>query len=614
MPFRLARLIHRETHVPFAMVRVGGVGFGFPAFDPALSSDLSGLLQALSSPERPRESTLNAAYNWMARTLCREKLIGYAMPFNLAFPSPNAAVANIQLNPGELIFVLGANGTGKSSLMHRFATQNPNDVRKIAAHRQTWMNTDALDMTPANKMQTEQHIRNDDRQHEARYRDRYAAQRASMTIYELIDAENVRARTMAAAYDAGDDKGLAEAAQVEAPIAVINELLRQSNIPIEITIRANERVMAKKDGGPEYSAAELSDGERNALLIAGNVLTAPPDTLLIIDEPERHVHRSIIAPLLSLLFERRSDCAFVTSTHDHDLPLDVPEARTLLVRACNFRGQNAQNWEADELPADAPIDDILKRDLLGARRKVLFVEGAESSLDKPLYSLIFPMVSLVPKGSCREVENAVTGSRAGEDFHWLRAFGIADGDGFAPDQIEAKRQRGVYALPYYSVEAIYFHSEVIRSIATRQADVLGGEAADVARRAIERGVEGVAGHTERLSRNVSKKAVRKLIMEQIPNDDDLLEGQEIDVTNTGPDIHAARKAELDTAVAAQEWDTILTRCSVRECEARENIIVELGFRRIADYEQAVRHMLTVDEEALGFVRGLFGQLPAELEI
>ena len=108
-----------------------------------------------------------------------------------------------------------------------------------------------------------------------------------MTIYEIIDAENIRARAIAAAYDDRDMEGLDEAGKVEAPITVINELLRQSNLPIKITIQANERIVASKNGGPEYSAAELSDGERSALLIAGNILTAPPGTLLIIDEPER---------------------------------------------------------------------------------------------------------------------------------------------------------------------------------------------------------------------------------------------------------------------------------------------------------------------------------------
>jgi hypothetical protein len=224
------------------------------------------------------------------------------------------------------------------------------------------------------------------------------------------------------------------------------------------------------------------------------------------------------------------------------------------------------------------------------------------------------MVSIVPKGNCREVENAVAGSRAGEEFHWLRAFGIADGDGFDQDQVEEKRRQGVYAMPFYSVEAIYFHPEIIGRIASRQADVVGGDPAEVAAKAISHGVRGISSHTERLSKNVAKKAARKMIMEQIPNDDELLEGQEVTITNFAPHIHAARKEELDAAVIQNDWLVILTRCSIRECGARNDIIGALGFRTISDYEKAVRHLLTVDPDALAFVRSLFGRLPENLEI
>jgi hypothetical protein len=370
--------------------------------------------------------------------------------------------------------------------------------------------------------------------------------------------------------------------------------------------------MASKDGGPEYSAAELSDGERNALLIAGNVLTAPEGSLLIIDEPERHLHRSIIAPLLSQLFERRADCGFVVSTHDHDLPLEVTDARTLLLRACNFDGRNVQSWEADELPATTAIDDVLKRDLLGARRKILFVEGTESSLDKPLYSLIFPMVSIIPKGSCRDVEQAVVGSRAGEGFHWLRAFGIADGDGYSADQIEMKRRIGVYALPFYSVEAIYFHPRIVEKIAIRQADLTGDDATVLFRAALDAGVAAIAKDTDRLSCKVAKKAVRKLILDQIPNDEILMNGQDVLLRNNAQAIHAERKAELDTAVQAKDWETILTNCSIRESTARGDIASKLGFRKVEDYEKAVRRLLSRDDDVLGFVRNLFGDLVDQL--
>jgi len=486
------------------------------------------------------------------------------MPFQLNFPAQNQAMSQLQLEVGQMLFVLGANGTGKSSLLQRFTQQNQNRTRKISAHRQTWMNSDTLDLTPSTKIQTETQIRTDDAQQNSRHRDRFASQRASMIIYELIDAENVRSRTMSAAYDAGNMAALEEAAKGEAPITIINELLRQSNLPIKITIRSNERVMASKDGGPEYSAAELSDGERNALLIAGHVLTAKPGTLLIIDEPERHLHRSITSPLLAELLQRRSDCGFIISTHDHDLPLEVDDARVLLLRSCIFNGQTVRSWEADELPANTQIDDILKRDLLGARRKILFVEGTEASLDKPLYSLIFPMVSVVPKGSCKDVEQAVVGSRAGEVFHWLRAFGIADGDGYDEDEIEVKRGRGVYALPYYSVEAIYFHPGILERVSHRQAGVSGDNANALFQNAMAAGVAAVAAHTDRLSRNVAKKSARKLLLDQLPNDDELLEGQEVSITNDAPAIHLQRKAELDNAVQIGNWEAILDQVDESE--------------------------------------------------
>ena len=272
------------------------------------------------------------------RPECRFAEAEESVTFDLNFPTEAGDVYPLRLDVGETLFVLGANGTGKSSLMFRFTRQNRGNVRKVSAHRQTWMQSDALDLTPSNKLQTEQQIQDQDRNDQSRYRDPFAAQRASIAIFELVDAENRRARAMARAYDDQRMADLASEAKVESPIAAVNALLRESHIPIEISIRDNEQVTASKNGGPAYGAAQLSDGERNALLISANVLTAPPASLLLIDEPERHLHRSIIAPLLGALFARRKDCGFVISTHDAELALESRESRTLLLRSCVFGG------------------------------------------------------------------------------------------------------------------------------------------------------------------------------------------------------------------------------------------------------------------------------------
>jgi ABC-type cobalamin/Fe3+-siderophores transport system ATPase subunit len=367
------------------------------------------------------------------------------VPFSLTFEQNTAYPISLDLDEGGVLFVLGANGTGKSSLMQRFYTQTRPLSRRISAHRQTWFTSNTVDLTPSSKRSTEENIANTDTNSYSRYRDDYAAQRASMTIFELIDAQNVRARGIAAAVDSADLDDAVKRSLAEAPLKAINSLLHQSNIPIEIDVVENEQIVARKNGGPPYSIAELSDGERNALLIAGDVLTAKPGALLIIDEPERHLHRSIISPLLTLLFAKRKDCSFIIATHDIDLPLDNEHAQVLLVRSASYVGSYVRAWQADLLDAGDQIDEDIKRDVIGARRRILFVEGREDSLDKPLYSLIFPMVSVVAKDSCKAVEQAVVGLAEAESLSWVKAWGIVDGDSQSAERVEQLAQRSVLA-------------------------------------------------------------------------------------------------------------------------------------------------------------------------
>ena len=301
------------------------------------------------------------------------------------------------------------------------------------------------------------------------------------------------------------------------------------------------------------------------------------------------------------------------STHDADLALESRESRVLLLRSCAFDGQVPRAWEADELAAGAPPDDGLKRDLLGSRRRILFVEGTESSIDKPLYSLVFPMVSVVPKGSCAEVDQAVAGSRAAEALHWLRAYGIVDGDGLDADRIADRRERGVYALPFYSAEAIYFHPTVIARVASRQSLVHGaGDKDALVSAATAAGVAAIRDHTGRLSDKAAKKAVRRAVLEQIPNDDELLAGDDLRIENHAETIRAARKSELDAAVVRNDWEEVLRLCPVRESNALDQISTVLLFAKRAHYLAAVRHLLREDADALRDVRALFGDLPAEI--
>ncbi len=534
------------------------------------------------------------------------------MPFNLSIPREGGTALELVVGAGEVVFLLGANGTGKSSLMHRFFSAHHSNARRITAHRQTWFESNAITLSPQQRQQTEAHARGYDTNPQSRWKDDYAASRASMAIYDLVDAENVRAREITGAVDS-DDFDLAKQLRAkDAPIKIINELLRLSNIPVTIAIQENAQVVATKDGSPPYSIAELSDGERNAILIAANVLTAKTGTLLLIDEPERHLHRSIISPLLTQLFAKRPDCAFVVSTHDVMLPLDNPGARTLLIRGCAYNGSAVTAWDADLISAASQIDDDLKRDILGARRKILFVEGTERSLDKPLYSLVFPNVSVIAKGSCRDIERAVSSIRDADELHWLDAFGLVDNDRRPQSEIDRLRQSGIYATQVFSVEGVYYHPEIQRRVAERHASTTGHDARKCIAEATSAAIAAITPHLQRLSERVAEKLVREEFFAHIPNKAQISAAAPVNISINIPKIVAEERARLEGALATSDLTIVISRYPVRETPALDEIVRKLGFLSRDQYESAVRKLLMDEPNALAFVRSLFGTLAGDI--
>lgn len=534
------------------------------------------------------------------------------MPFELTIPELTGDPLAITIDIGQCIFVLGANGTGKSSLMHRFYSSHNGTARRISAHRQTWFSSNAVTLSPEQKRNTESNILSTDTGAQSRWKDDYAAQRANIAIYDLIDAENVRARAITGAVDCGDIDLAKALSKKDAPIKIINELLRLSNIPIEISVRQNEQVLASKSGSEPYSVAELSDGERNALLIAANVLTVPTATLLLIDEPERHLHRSIISPLLTLLFAKRPDCAFVVSTHDVMLPLDNPGARTMLVRGCIYNESSVTAWDADLIPSESSIDETLKKDILGSRRTLIFIEGDDRSLDKPLYSLVFPNVSVIAKTSCRDVDHAVSGIRSATDLHWLHAFGIVDNDRRTPEDIARLRTKGVYAVSVYSVESLYYHPEIQRRVSARHASVTGEDSAARLQAAKEAALAAIGPHVQRLSERAIEKTLRDELDKHWPKQSEISAGNPIQITIDVAATVNTEVNELNQAIADGDLQKIISRYPVRETPLLTEVVRKLGFQSRDQYENAVRKLLIDDVATLHFVRSQFGTLSTDI--
>lgn len=520
--------------------------------------------------------------------------------YRLTYPGADASQNELTVASGQLVFVLGANGTGKSTLLQVFASQHRGAVRRLTAHRQVWFHSDSIDITPHGRRQTETQIENSDGQAQSRWRDDYAAQRSQAVIFDLIDSENVEARRIAEAARSGDMDRVRELASAQSPIATMNDILRIANLEIQVQVREESRLMASRPGHQEYSIAELSDGERNALLIAANVLTAPENTLILIDEPERHLHRAVVSPLITTLIAHRPDCAFVVSTHDVDFPLDQSQCSALLVRRYSHA---PQQWTTDLVERVEDLDEQVASAILGSRRRVLFVEGQASSLDLLLYEILFPTLSIRTAGTCVEVERTVRGLRAAGAFHWLTPLGLVDRDNRSDSECEDLARHGIAALEQYSVESLYYHPQTIKDVAERF-----GERPEAA---VDQALDSILGaaqsHGSRLAARLVERRVRNELIRRAPDWQSIESGQASTQFDGGP-LYQEELNTLNQMVQDRYSDRIVSRYPIRETPAPTNVARSLGFGTRHSYEQAVRRMLSDSDEAADRMRSLIRPL------
>ena len=396
--------------------------------------------------------------------------------------------------------------------------------------------------------------------------------------------------------------------QSEDPLVILGELLRLANLPIEISVSDNDEVLASKRGSKPYSIAELSDGERSAVLLAAEVLTVPPGTLILIDEPERHLHRSIISALLTGLFSKRPDCQFVISTHEVMLPIDAPESKTLLVRDCIYEAKNVVAWDVDLVHSDAGFDEELMKDILGARRDVIFVEGESGSLDTSLYTLILPNISVIPKGSRKNVEDSVKSIHAAEQLHWIKAYGIVDNDGQEREDSVKLMELGIYSIDAYSVESIYYDSRIQAEVAKRRTDLTGDDVSSRLEPARAAAIKAIEEKLDMLAEGKAERKLRKEVYRHLPNRKVTQFDQPIHFSLDAPTILEQERNSLREAIKNGSLDTIIRNYPIRVTTALGRIATCLGFDNPKEYEKAVLQLLKDDEEILEYVRGMLGGL------
>jgi hypothetical protein len=208
-----------------------------------------------------------------------------------------------------------------------------------------------------------------------------------------------------------------------------------------------------------YSATDMSDGERAVFYILGQVLVAEQNSLLIFDEPELHIHKSIMSKLWDELEALRPDCAFVFITHD----LDFSSSRVADKYVISSY-DSTPCWSIEKIPEDTGFDESLVTLILGSRKPILFVEGNNRSLDFATYRSCYPEWTVIPRGSCEQVIHSVVTMRQNESLTRIRCSGVVDADDYIDEDISYLKSLGIQVIPASEIENVFLLPSVSMAI------------------------------------------------------------------------------------------------------------------------------------------------------
>ena len=221
---------------------------------------------------------------------------------------------------------------------------------------------------------------------------------------------------------------------------------------------SNNLVLTGDGVNGSYPAFQMSDGERIILYLVGRVLLAPERALIIIDEPEMYLHKTIVDKLWNKLEGERRDCVFLYLTHDLQFAASR-DAKKCWIRSFEYPSK----WNIEEIQDNVIPEELLLK-LLGSRKKILFCEGKRNSLDSKIFELLFEDYTITPVETCKDVINFT------KAFNKIpntvaKAYGIIDRDFHSEDQLEKLKQQNVFSYGVAEIENLFLLPDVIAGFA-----------------------------------------------------------------------------------------------------------------------------------------------------
>ncbi|WP_339670761.1 DUF4435 domain-containing protein [Dasania marina] len=389
--------------------------------------------------------------------------------YSLKLPQLDGSYQEIETNQ-SLIFI-GANGSGKTRLGTWVEMESPqkNKVHRISAQKSLAM-PDTTTPTSLDKAEKDLLYGYADAPEENKWDHKQGYKWKSKPAISLL---NDYQKLMVYLFSDHTEEG----AKYLAASKLTDEKVTPPTTKLDLVKQLWEKILPHRElvvGGLRiqtrvknsienvYSSSEMSDGERVVFYLVGQCLAAQIDGIIVIDEPEIHLHKSIQAPLWREIEKLRPDCLFVYMTHDVDFAVSLHESKKIWLKS-----YDGQKWEWEPVEEIDGLPETLLVEVLGSRKPIVFVEGENGSYDTSLYRAVLPNHLVIPSGSCTQVIQAVKALRTSNQLHHLSVHGIIDRDRRVESELQSLEQSGIFSLEVAEVENLFCVPEVLSIISAQ---------------------------------------------------------------------------------------------------------------------------------------------------
>ena len=390
----------------------------------------------------------------------------------------------IQIVGGHAVWFIGRNGSGKTTLMNKIASnwkEAANDAPMvIEASRSTKM--EGMGGVGTSGIQEGENGRGS----QGVVRISGEHEELGQLLYEVARQEKAKQERVMIYGRVGLDAEAGSCLRnVETVLEATNRVLEKAGLVY--TLERSGEGQYRIAGSPGRGIDTLSDGERAALQMALAILSQADGTLIVLDEPDKHLSPDTARDMLTALREERQNSCFVMATHS-DVEWDILETDEVYeVKQIHWHAGQA-TWELNEARGKERIGKlagVIRRD----QRPIVLVEGTLGSLDRKMYEILLPYWKVIPRDSATKVRAQVQRINETADVHGCNVRGIVDGDGTAEAGTWVGDNEAVWVLPVTSIENVYWGQTALGPVIEALAR-LRGQKPSVLLRAMAKTVGG----------------------------------------------------------------------------------------------------------------------------